>query len=183
MNPPASYFMHVSYPINQVLFSKSDTTYIYYPKRKEGFKFTSNYTNTTDVSKGLMPVFKDEYLTKLGMILVKSDYKKGKLIKYYSPSDSKSPLKFIKIVYKNHLIRKIEIINRDDKVIKRSVYGNYEKIDKKNIPMSIVNYSSTGKDSIVSEIKYDSLNFIENIPDSVQNYRIPKNIKLKEMKW
>ena len=130
-----------------------------------------------------MPVFKDEYLTKMGMILVKSNYKKGNLIKYYSPSDSRSPLKFIKIVYKNHLISKIEIINKDNKVIKRSVYENYEKINKKNIPMSILNYSSIGKDSIVSEIEYDSMNFIKNIPDSVQNYRIPKNIKLKEMKW
>ena len=183
MNPPSTFFMHVNYPVNQLLFNRGDTTIIYYPDSKEGFKFISNYSNTPDVSKGIIPVFKDEYLTKLGMVLVKSDYRKGKLIKFYSPVNAQSPLKFIKIVYKNHLIYSIEVIDKKDKVLKRSLYENYKSIDKKNIPMTVRNFSSIGKDSIIKEIDYDSIIVIKNIPDSIAKYKVPADVKLKEVKW
>ncbi|MCD6245409.1 outer-membrane lipoprotein carrier protein LolA [candidate division WOR-3 bacterium] len=183
MNPPSYYLMHVNYPVDQVLFNRGDTTFIYYPETKEGFKLISNYSNSPEVSKSLIPVFKDEYLTKLGMILVKSNYKNGVLTKYYSPTDSKSKLKFIKIVYKNHLINRIEVIDRDNNVVKRSVYGNYKRVNNRNIPMRIKNYSRINKDSAVSQIDYDSVIYREKLPDSIENYKIPPEIKLKEMKW
>ncbi len=183
MNPPSISYIHVDYPVNQILLNNKDTLIIYYPESNEAFKIvTENPVSEVDASGNFLPILNDEMFNKMGLILVKKDYEEGYFIKYYSPV-KKTPIKYLKLSFNRNLIYTMEVIDQKDNILRKSYFDCYNLVEDKNIPFYLKTITYTKKDSSVKIVKYIDIVKIDNVPDSIKNFEIPKNAEIKVVEW
>ncbi len=178
------FYLKVNFPVNQILTRKGETLLIYYPEEKIGFKII---TFKEDLPLGIN-FLKFNYLKgdtifpKLGFIFVKKEKKGDTIISEWA---TKEKIERRYIIKKN----KERIINLriegEGKNRMEVVFDGFYENEGVYFPKAIKIYFKNPFKEYKEEIFFENLKFVEEFPDSIENFSFPPGTKIKfeDLRW
>lgn len=177
------FYLHITYPVNQIIeFTKKETN-IYYPDDKKAVILV----NKDAISTGnfMDPAAKKMDLKALGFKLMELKKSKSGTKELWVPGNiAGSPIKSIMIEKnaENRLLN-MEMRAKNGSIMTRFEYADYTKIGDKKLPLFIKTYSGGEKDSYQEIIRLSAVKEDVKLPPIIQNFAIPGGTDLKKVQF
>ncbi|MEO0084645.1 MAG: hypothetical protein ABIJ94_02830, partial [candidate division WOR-3 bacterium] len=180
---PLCTYYEINEPIHQMISVVKNITTIYYPEEKKAFRIIS--TNPS-VSLFNQPFITDDknndYLKKMGLKQKNIEYKSDTVFIYYVPLNEKNSInKFVTGKVGNKVVYS-EMTMKDESGTK--IYlKKHIKLNDIEIPTEIIYKRWSDLQCIEERTSYNNISPCPAISDSLNKFRVPKGIKIKEIKW
>lgn len=123
-------------------------------------------------------------LSDRGYTLIDHKVKEDTLITYWQPSGRLSKtVENLKLVYVNNKMISSEVKKTDGAIVLKSSYEKHLDYGEYSFPMEINTTILMGIDTVFEKITYKNLHFNDSLPEEVKNFKIPKDIETREIKW
>ena len=179
--------IEVTQPRRQIMVVKNNMLEIYYPIKKQAFRFTSQGRIPLPFVESIIQSTQAEYgLTAIGYSLDKHDVVDGVLYTYWAPP-KKTEDKLGPIILGMHNDRLIsaEIKNPKGHIVARSHYQDHNKIGINYIPMVVTSSTYDEKSHLLQheQIVYSNPQVNVEKPNAMLNFTMPESVEVKEIKW
>ena len=179
--------VEVNQPLQQVMVVKDNVLEIYYPTKKQAFRFISEGQVPLPLVETIIQSTQAEHgLTAIGYTLGKHDVVGEVLYTYWDPpEENKDKLGVVILgIHKDRLIS-VEVKNPNGYIISRTLYENHSEIGVNYIPMKVTSRTYGKKSEVLRSEKIDYRNPEINVETSkaMLNFVIPKSVEVKEIKW
>jgi len=183
---PSKTVIKVIEPINQQMIVKEKEMIIYYPENQKAFRITSSlYPFSMPFFQAFIGVVKEDYgLTEMGYTLKNYERKGDTLISYWSPPKNLSKLLGeITLEYKENKLTRLEIRAPKGNLISQTLFKNHIIYGSIWFPLeiSISRYLNSGPS--FEKVVYSNPQFNAPLPPEIVNFKIPANVKVKEVEW
>lgn len=183
---PSKTVIKIMDPINQWMILEDKEMLIYYPDDKKAFRIISSQNPfSMPFFQAFIGVVKEDYgLTELGYTMANYETNDNSLISHWNPPKNLS--KFLgKIIleFKDNKIIRMELKNTDGKTIIKSLYKNHIFHGATYFPLEISTTTYLNASFTFEKIVYRHLQFNSSLPQDIVDFKIPEDIKVKEVKW
>lgn len=179
--------VEVTQPLQQIMVVKDNVLEIYYPIKKQAFRFISQGRVPLPFVESIIQSTQAEYgLTAIGYTLGKHDVVDEVLYTYWAPPKAtKDKLGPIVLGMRDDRLVSAEVKNPKGHIIGRSHYENHSKIGTSYIPMTITSSMFGEKSEVLQHEKVIYRNPEINVDTSnpMLNFTIPESVEVKEIKW
>lgn len=175
----------VNHPVKQIMTIKGNETILYYPDTRKAFRITSQIPNSMPFFQLFIGVIKEDYgLTDLGYTFANYKRKGNKLISHWNPPKNLSRfLGEIVLEYVDNKLVYVESKNFKGKIISKAFYKNHISFGSNYFPLEISVTKNTKLHSSVEKIVYKNIKFNSSLPQNIINFKLPPDVKVKEIVW
>lgn len=175
----------VTDPVNQWMIFEGKQLTIYYPDDKRAFQIITQNLVSLPFFQAFVGVIDEDYgLTELGYTLYNHIIKGDSLFTYWSPPKKVSKvLGDFTLVYVSDKIVYAEFKKKDGEIMSKSLYSNHIRHGANHFPLEISTTRYIGADSTFEKVLYSKPQFNTSLPLKVTNFKIPKDVQIKEIKW
>jgi outer membrane lipoprotein-sorting protein len=168
-----SLYFHVTYPVDQIMTFSKKETYVYYPSEKKciiivnrdevsNFNFIGQISEKMDFSAmGYRSSGKKKMDGVTSEVWVPQSVNNALFKSITCASDGKGRL------------TGYEIRKKDGSLMLKASYGNYTKIEGKDIPLDIASYSSVGKSGYEERFQLMDPDTKPQLPDIIKDFKLP----------
>ncbi|MDE0401760.1 MAG: hypothetical protein OYL97_10830 [Candidatus Poribacteria bacterium] len=180
--------IEVMEPLTQIMVAKENVLEIYYPERKQAFRFISKGPVPLPLVESIIQTTQAEYgLTSLmGYTLDKHDVVDKVLYTYWKPPEKeKRTLGSVILGMRDDRLISAEVKNPRGHLVARTLYQNHSKMGLNYIPMTVTATAYGEKSELLrhEQIVYSNPQMNVTPPNPILNFRIPESVKIQEVKW
>jgi len=183
---PSKTVIKIENPIVQWMILEGKEMIIYYPDDKKAFRIISTWNPfSMPFFQAFVGVVKEDYgLTELGYTLANYETNDNSLISHWNPPKNLSKFlgEFI-LEFKDNKIIRVELRNAKGKTLSKSLYKNHILYGATYFPLEIFTIKYLKSGSTFERIVYRNPQFNSSLPQEVIDFKIPADIKVKEVKW
>lgn len=185
---PHIFVMHITSPVNQIVYFKLNETFIYYPDQKKAIQMLKSKETIDPMEQEILTVFqKDKGLAANKFVLNYIINEEDTFVSFWTPPESaKNLIKEVKIVTnQNENIISSTTINPKGKTLSSSVFTDYKRIQKVSFPsLSIIKtYSPEEVLLVKSSLIIKSLKINTILPNSITNFILPTDCTTEVIPW
>ena len=164
---------------------KGNETIIYYPDELQAFRIISRNPASMPFFQAFIGAVKEDYgLSDLEYTF--SSYKREDniLVSYWDPPKNLSNFlgKFT-LKYKDNKLVYVESINANGKILSKASYKNHILFAGTYFPLEISIAKFMNSSSTLEKVIYKNLQFNSPLPQEITAFKIPADVKVKEVKW
>lgn len=179
--------VEVAVPLSQIMLVKGKVLEIYYPIKKQAFRFISEGRMPLPFVESIIQSTQPEYgLTAIGYALDRHDVKDEVLYTYWKPPE-KAKDKLGEVILGMHDERLIsaEVKSPDGRLAATSRYQHHSKLGDTYIPMEVSATLYGEKSEVVQQerIVYSNPQVNAEPPNPILTFTIPAAVKIKELRW
>ena len=180
-------FVKITDPINQIMFLKGNELTIYYPDDKKAFKIITKTLMTLPFFQIFLGAVQEDFgLSQMGYKLVKSEKKGDTLVMIWKPP--KALEKFVgkyKVTYKNGRLFSAESTGVKTGKKVQLFFANYFKFKNFSFPGKISKKVLDKDGNIVQleTVTYRNFKIDNPFPNSVADFKVPSDIKIRTVRW
>ena len=183
----AQVVVEVTEPLKQIMIVKDSVLEIYYPIEKQAFRFTSEGRVPLPFVESIIQSTQAEHgLTAVGYSLEKHDIVDEVLYSYWNPPKKmRDRLGTIILGMQDDRLISTEVKNPEGHIIARLHYQNHNKIGVDYVPMEVTSRTYGPKSEVLQyeHILYSNPKVNVDSPNPMLNFKIPKSVEIKEIKW
>ncbi len=178
-------FVKVIKPINQWLIYKGKSIVIYYPDKNNAIFIKGSSPAILPFFHSILGLVDDNInLDKLHYTIIKSEKIKDTLkITWQPPKEIRGGIGNYRISFTNDRISCIENFDNKGKIISKTNYKDYKKIDNKYFPTNSKTYTYINKRIDSEENSFYNIAINKEIPIEIKNFKIPADSKIQEIEW
>jgi hypothetical protein len=178
-------FIKISYPLNQWVLYRKDGIIIFYPDEKNAIKINSNSPAFLPFFHSILGLVDENInLDKLHYTIVKRIKSRDTLkIFWKPPKELKGNLGEYHVSLLNDNITAIENFDNKGKLVLTTHYEVYKKFDGRNFPTKTITLIYTEKAVNKEEAYFSNIHISKKISDEMRNFKIPKDVKIKNIDW
>ena len=179
--------VQVKEPLSQIMLVQDKVLEIYYPIENQAFRFISKGRIPLPFVESILQSTQAEYgLTAIGYSLAKHDVVDDVLYIYWAPPEkAKDKLGTVILGSRDDRLISAQVKTPDGHLAAKSFYRNHTKLGNRYIPMEIASslYSPQSEVLQHERVVYSNPQFNAQPPNSILHFKIPKSVKVKEVKW
>ena len=175
----------VDYPVNQWMILQGNETIIYYPDELRAFRIISRNPAYMPFFQAFISALKEDYgLTDGGYTFASYKRNGNKLVSYWNP-----PKKLTKILgqstlkYIDNKLTYAESKNAKGKILSEAYFKNHILYGGTYFPIEISITKRMKSSSSLEEFILKDPQFNSSLPQEIIGFKIPKEVKVKEVKW
>jgi outer membrane lipoprotein-sorting protein len=182
---PLRTIVKIEGPIRQwIIYEKNEMT-IYYPEDKAAFHMIFQYSVSLPFFLAFLRGLKEDFgLSEMGYSLLKYEKKNSRLISVWvPPKKAKNIFGEATLEYQEDKLVRQEIKDPQGNVSNISVYSNHVSFGTSSFPMEIrTTYASTSPGS-TEVVKFKNAQFNADLPSEIVVFKIPPDVKVREVQW
>jgi len=175
----------VEYPINQWMILKGNEMIIYYPNELQAFLIISQNPMSMPFFQAFIQVVKEDYgLSDFGYTFTNFKREGNILISYWEPPKILSKLlgKFA-LKYEDNKLIYTEIKDAKGEILSKTYFKNHIIFGATYFPLEVSIVKNTRLSSTLETVIYKNPQFNSPIPQEIIAFKIPLDVKVKEVKW
>lgn len=183
--PSERTILKITEPITQWMVIEEKVMLIYYPNEQKAFRFTSENPFSLPFFQAFIGVVKDDFgLSEAGFTLARSEIKKDMLLTYWEPpKQAKKVLGNTIIGLRKDKLVFVEVQDAKGRKLAKTTYHNHFQYGERFFPLEVTSVQYQKDSSIVEKVVYTNPQFNVAFPQEVVDFKVPKGIKIKEIRW
>jgi hypothetical protein len=175
-------YLHVTAPVNQIVEYKGNSTTIYYPDDNKAIIFESD--RKAPKINPMDPAAKKLNLGDMGMVLVNTSKTEGGTTEIWAPKNiTASPIKNITLMKAGDgTLRMININDKSGKLVSKTQYSDFKKINGIEMPLDIETYSAAGGPSFEA-VKLSKPDDKSRLPEIIAKFAVPPKTDIETVKF
>ena len=179
---PDMFYLHVRYPVNQIVFFRKGSMLIFYPDERRAFEIKGDERLTLPFVQAFQVLNSDSGLSELGYRLVKSEGRADTLVTRWVP-EGKKTIGGVIIRKVKDRVSSLTVMDRDGNRVAETFYSDYLRYGSVDIPGKITSLSYTRRDTLRETITYSGIELNPEIPEGIAHFKLPKGVKAEIIKW
>jgi outer membrane lipoprotein-sorting protein len=182
---PEKLLIKVDHPICQWMILKGNETIIYYPSELQAFRIISQNPVSMPFFQAFIQVVKEDYgLSDFGYSFANFKREGNILISYWEPPKILSKLlgKFA-LKYEDNKLIYTEIKDAKGEILSKTYFKNHIIFGATYFPLEVSIVKNTRLSSTLETVIYKNPQFNSPIPQEIIAFKIPLDVKVKEVKW
>jgi len=182
---PSTMHIKVEYPVNQLLTYDKDKFLIYYPESEQAFAlYSSNPMNIPFFSSIISVVKEDFGLSDLGFTMSSNVIKGDTLVAEWAPPEALKPvISKIRITYDKQKLILSQTFDAKNQMVVYTAYENHFEYKGYYFPLSVTTHQIIGTSDNIEQIIYTNPQFELDFPKIARQFKIPKEVQIKELNW
>lgn len=175
----------ITLPINQWLLYQKNGITIYYPDEKSAMKISSSSPPFLPFFHSILGLVDENVNLDILHYTIIKRLKSGDTLKIFwkPPKELKGNIGEYHVSLLNDLIASVENFDSKNKLITVTHFENYKIFDHKNFPTKTITLTYIDKTVNKEEVYFSNISIINKIAPEIKNFKIPLDIKIKNIEW
>lgn len=180
--------IEVNRPIKQVMVAKGNILEIYYPEKRQAFRFISKGPVPLPLVETIIQTTQAEYglTTILGYTLEKHEIVDKVLYTHWKPPEaSKEKLGVVILGIRDDRLISAEVKDPKGFLVAKTLYQHHSKIGIHYIPMTVTSSTYGEKSEVLryEKILYSDPEANADPQNPILNFTIPESVEVQEIQW